>query len=217
MLMHEPRLFFVLFCRQIFFHIFWSRLFFEKNTIANHFFSPYRDGKGCRETCIYTVAAFRFVIRIRLERKSRGAVFAGRPQKGNGWGKSSHLMEMVKITQKKMIWKRRIEEKNSWQRKRAKIKIEKMVGPICEKCYPRLLFGIFAYRYSNFRVNWKDEEFYEFHVEIRFESRILNFYPWDVLGVKILSLMKFFRNEKKRENGKTDFFSSLLSLYTFFR
>lgn len=31
-------------------------------------------------------------------------------------------------TKKKMIWKRRIEEKISWQRKRAKIKIEKMGG-----------------------------------------------------------------------------------------
>lgn len=120
-----------LFCRRFcvfFFIFFWLSLFFRKH-IANHFFSSlswWQRGDVVKH--VYIVVAFRSVIRIRTEKNVRRWFFAGGHTKKKGeemeW-LGGDLMEMVQITHKKMIWKRKIEENSrsfffffsSWQRK----------------------------------------------------------------------------------------------------
>lgn len=128
--------FFIPFLSPSFFPYFWS-FFFFKNTSQTIFFPPYRDGKGCSETCIYCRC---LSLRNKdTKGKMSGAVFCGGPQRKGMRG--SDLMEMVKITQKKDDMKKENRGKNSWQRKRAKIKIEKMGGRVCQCCHVRLESG----------------------------------------------------------------------------
>lgn len=125
MLMHEPRLF-IPFLSSFFFHI---SDFFFKNTSQTIFPFLIVMARGCSETCI-RCRCLSLGNKDTNGKKYRALFLRGAAHKKKGW-LGGGLMEMVQITHKKMIWKRRIEENFFHDNeKRAKIKIEKMWGAI---------------------------------------------------------------------------------------
>lgn len=93
--------------------------FFSKN--HSHLIAIAKDVEECcrhRRRCPHSVSN-----KDTKKKKAVGRSFCGEKRDEVG----AALMEMAKIT-KKMIWKRKIEEKFHDNEKRAKIKIEKMVG-----------------------------------------------------------------------------------------
>lgn len=89
--------------------------------------------KGCSETCIYCrcLSLRNKDTNGREEKKRRALCFLRGHKKTPGGWSGGDLMEMVQITHKKMIWKKGESRRIFFfmtTKKRAKIKIEKIVG-----------------------------------------------------------------------------------------
>ena len=118
-LMHEPRLFYPFFLSSLFFHI--SGAFFSKK----HFLTPIlswwqkRRGYVVKHVNQLPLSSLPFALCNIKDTNDGRAVFCGSQEwlRGDFDGDGANNTEM--------IWKNK-EEKISWQRKRIKIKIEKM-------------------------------------------------------------------------------------------